>query len=95
MFKLTLLSIGFMLIYTAYTSMANIIALRFEKNGYGSLGSLSVGWVYFTWGFGSLLSATIVRKIGPKYSISSSTFANALWCYSAILTTFRIDQDST
>lgn len=91
--RLTLLSIGFFMLYTAYCATANIVSLALEKNGYGPLGFLSIGMIYISWGLGSLLSSTIYKRLGQRWSIFLGAISNATWIYSSLLTLNKQEDD--
>lgn len=93
--KLTKLAFGFLMIYTAYTSTANICSLIFARNGYGTLGFYSVGILYISWGLGGIFTASMCRYLGHKWSIVVSTLGNAFWCYAAILTINPLDENNS
>ena len=92
MVRLMKLAVGFLLLYTAYFSTANVLSLVLQQNGYGSLGFYSVGMVYISWGIGGIFSTTIVKRLGPKLSIFLGSFSNAVWIFSHIATIFLRDQ---
>jgi len=89
--KLTLLALGFFMLYTAYCATANIVSLALEKNGYGPLGFLSIGFIYISWGLGSLISSTIYKRISQRWSIFLGAVSNSTWIFSSLLTLNRSD----
>ena len=91
--SLTLLALGILMLQTAYTSTANIVSLMLEKNGYGPLGYLSIGFIYISWGLGSFISPTIYKWWGSRFSIFIGTFSNSTWIYSSIITLVERDSD--
>ena len=83
---MTLLSLGFLWLYIAYNSMANLVTSLFDKNGYGPLGNFSLSIIYILWGIGSFISASMLQRLGTRFCMAVSQLSNALWCAVSILT---------
>lgn len=88
------MSIGFLLVFTAYFTCQNFASKLLEEDGYDHIGYYSVGIVYLTFAFSSLLSKAIMKKL-RKVSIAMSIGAlcHTFWIISFILASFNFEKD--
>lgn len=62
----TLLGIAFMLMFTAYNSLQNMISSLYEQEGYHSLGQIALFGIYTAASLGHFLASYIIQRIGYK-----------------------------
>jgi fluoride ion exporter CrcB/FEX len=66
---LILISLGFLLLFTAFSTAQNLTTKILEDNDFGKLGFYALAVLYCTFGCFSFLSAPIVTYLGNKLSL--------------------------
>ena len=94
--RLLALSIGFLLLFTAFNTAASLAAKVLLDNEFGNLGFYSLGLLYLVFGFFSFLAAPIVRKLGAKTSLVVGSLCYSFYVGAFILPALRSQHlDST
>ncbi len=65
-FSVGLLGLSFMMIYTAYNSLQNMISELYEELSLGSLGQIALFCIYGAFGFTTFISSFMIEKLGYK-----------------------------
>ena len=91
--NLLLFSFGFLLLHMPFESNANLLSLMLERNGYGTLGFLSDGLNYFSWGIGSIFAPSLYKKLGQRWSMIMGAISNMSWILSSMASLLEDDED--
>jgi predicted DNA-binding transcriptional regulator AlpA len=87
----TILSLGFLFLFIAFNSAANISAQALENNGFNGLGFYTMAILYLVYSIGSFFSSYFVNKIGDKASLFLSGLCYAFWIFGFIPAAFYPD----
>ncbi|CDW81861.1 major facilitator superfamily protein [Stylonychia lemnae] len=84
MFSVTVLSMGFFMIYLADNTTMNLSSVILSKTGFGEWGFYYVALYFLFLGIGSIFSMPIILFLGEKLTIVISASTVCLWviCYS-------------
>ena len=88
---MTILSLGFLFLFIAFNSAANISAQALENNGFNGLGFYTMAILYLVYSIGSFFSSYFVNKIGDKASLFLSGLCYAFWIFGFIPAAFYPD----
>jgi hypothetical protein len=75
----TVLSFGFLFLFIAYMSTANISAQALKNNGFDGLGFYTLATVFLVLSFSSLFSSMFVNKLGDKASLFIGGLCHLFW----------------
>jgi hypothetical protein len=84
-YELTQASFGFFLLNVAYLSTTNLQTIILSDSGLGDTGFYSLGTQYLSWGLGSIISPTLMNKIGVRYCLVLGGLSNTVLILSIIL----------
>ncbi len=87
--RVTIISVGFLLLFIAFNSAANLSAQVLENDGFAGLGFYTMATLYFVFAFASFFSTTIVNKIGVKISLIIGSFCYFLWVFCFLAPAFK------
>lgn len=62
-----------------------------SADGYGSLGFYNLALISISCGFGCLVSATILKKIGAKACLIIGALSNALWVFGSLIVAMKYE----
>ena len=79
--RVTIISIGFTLLFIAFNSAANLSAQTMSNLGYGGLGFYTMAVLYLVFAFTSFFSTAIVNKIGTKASLIFGGLCYFFWVF--------------
>ena len=88
---MTILSVGFLFLFIAFNSAANISAQALENNGFGGLGFYTMATLYLVYALCSLFSSFLVNKLGDKSSLFLSGLCYAFWIFCFLPAAFYPD----
>jgi hypothetical protein len=77
--RITILSLGYLFVFIAFNSAANISGQALKNNGFESLGFYSMATLYLFFSFCSFFSSGIVNKLGAKASLFMGGFCYSIW----------------
>jgi MFS family permease len=77
--KVSILSVGFLFLFTAYNAAANLSAQALENNGFEGLGYYTMATLYLVFGFCAFTSSFIVKKLGAKASLFWGATCYSFW----------------
>ena len=66
-----------------------------ENSGFSHLGFFSLSILYFMLGAGSLISTTVMNKVGVKQSMAIGAVFDALWILCQIIPALKSEDEST
>jgi len=83
MFSVTVLSVGFFMIFLTDNTTMNLSSVVLSKTGFGDWGFYNVAFYFLCLGIGSIFSNPIVLFLKEKLSIVISAFTVCFWviCY--------------
>jgi hypothetical protein len=87
--RVVVISIGFFLLFSAFSSSANLSASAMQEDGFDKLGFYSMAILYFVFSFTSFFSYSIVNKLGTKKSLVIGALCYSLWVFSFLLPAFK------
>ena len=94
--RLTLISLGFLLLFIAFNSAANLSAKAMKDDGFDNLGFYSMAVLYFVFAFSSFFSTAIVNKIGTKTALVGGALCYFCWVFCFLCPAFYSEfPDST
>ncbi len=64
--RVAFLGVIFMIMFTAFNSLQNIVSKVYKEYGYDSLGEASILLLYFVFGISTFFTPFIIRKYGFK-----------------------------
>lgn len=73
--RIIFLGISFMIMFTSFNSLQNIVAKLYEEYHFNNMGQTAIMCIYGTFGVTSLFSSFIVKKLGYKKSMFLSALA--------------------
>ena len=86
---MAIVSVGFMLVFTAFNTCQNFAGKVLKDDGFDNLGLLSTSFLYCAFAFCSFFSSAIVTKIGKiKLTMGLGAFAYTFWIACFILPSF-------
>ncbi|KAM3137371.1 hypothetical protein pb186bvf_010551 [Paramecium bursaria] len=91
--KVSILGSQFLLMFSAFNSAQNLIALLYEQSGLGSLGISSLWVLYLVYAFGTLFSNNICSRVSPKYTLFFSGLMYSIYLSSGILVSWCYDNN--
>lgn len=87
--NLTILSLGYMMLFTAFNTCQNLSAKVMKDNGFDNLGYYSIAILYFCFSICSFFATAIVNKIGNiRISMSLGALCYSFWVLCFILPSF-------
>lgn len=73
------LGVTFMIMFTAFNSLQNIVSKKYEEYGYHNLGTASIILLYFVYGVFTFPAPFIIRMLGFKKSMFISSLGYGLF----------------
>jgi MFS family permease len=73
------LGVAFMIMFTAFNSLQNIVSKIYNDYGYTNLGTASVLLLYFVYGLFPFIASFIIRKLGYKKAMFFSSLGYAVF----------------
>ena len=64
--SVVILGVCFLLMFTAFNSLQNMISSIYEQMGFGTLGLISVFCIYGTFGVGTFFSAYVIERMSYR-----------------------------
>ena len=86
--RVLIISIGFLLLFIAFNSAANLSASAMKTDNLGELGFYSMAVLYLVFAFASFFSSAIVGKLGTKWSLIVGGLCYFFWVFCFILPAF-------
>lgn len=87
--NLTILSVGYMLLFTAFNTCQNLSGKIMKDNGFDNLGYYSLALLYFCFSICSFFATAIVNKIANiKLSLAIGALCYSFWVLCFILPSF-------
>jgi hypothetical protein len=83
--RLLILSVGFLLVFTAFNTAQNLAAKILRDNDLGDMGFYSLATVYASFGVCSLFSSNIVQSLGMRLSMFFGSACYVIYLASYIL----------
>ena len=83
-FKLIILSVGFLLLFSCFITAQNLSADVLEDLGFGDLGFYTLGVLYFSFAFSCFIATPIVNKIGDRASMFLGSIPYFLYVFSFV-----------
>ena len=83
--RLLILSVGFLLVFTAFNTAQNLAAKILRDNDLGDMGFYSLATVYASFGMCSLFSSKIVQSLGMRLSMFFGSACYVIYLSSYIL----------
>lgn len=77
--RVAYLGVAFMIMFTAYNSLQNIVSRLYGEYGYTNLGTASIILLYFVLGSFTFLSPFIIRTFGFKKSMLISSLGYTIF----------------
>ena len=78
--QVTILSIGFMLLFTSYSTCQNFASKVLQDDGFGNMGFLSLAVLYLVMAVCSFFSTAVVNKIGElKVAMCCGGLCYSFW----------------
>jgi hypothetical protein len=89
--RVMIISIGFFLLFLAFSSSANLSTSALETDGFDELGFYSLATLYFVFSFTSFFSYSIINKLGTKKSLLIGAFCYTFWIFCFLLPAFKAE----
>lgn len=77
--RVAFLGVAFMIMFTAFNSLQNIVSKIYNDYGYENLGQVSILLLYFTFGATTLVTPFLIRKLGYKKVLFISSLGYAVY----------------
>jgi hypothetical protein len=77
--RVTVISLGFLFLFIAFNSAANISGQALKNNGFDGLGFYTMATLYLVFSFCSFFSPFFVNKLGNKTSLFLSGLCYSFW----------------
>jgi hypothetical protein len=77
--RITIISVGFLLLFIAFNSAANLSAEAMKADDLDGLGFYTMATLYFVFAFSSFFSTGIVNKMGTKTSLVVGALCYFFW----------------
>lgn len=77
--RVAFLGVAFMIMFTAFNSLQNIVSKLYEDYGYGSLGQTAVLCLYFAFAACTFFSSFIIKSYGYKKVMFISSLGYAVF----------------
>ena len=77
--RVTVISLGFLFLFIAFNSAANISGQALKNNGFDGLGFYTMATLYLVFSFCSFFSPFFVNKLGDKTSLFLSGLCYSFW----------------
>ena len=77
--RVTLLSSGFLMLFIAFNSAANLSGQALKNDGFDGLGFFTMATLYLFFSFCSFFSSGIVNSLGAKWSLIVGGLCYSLW----------------
>jgi MFS family permease len=87
----TYVSVGFIIVFTAFYMTQNIAAKAMQDFGYDDLGFISQSCLFMSFSVTSLFCSSIVGKLGSKYSLVLAAVLRVVWQISFLIPATRYD----
>jgi hypothetical protein len=78
-------NLGFLILYIAYNSGANVQAKMMEQLGFGKLGFYNLACVQLTIVVGTMFSTTIISKLGIRVAHAGGAIGITIWTLSSLV----------
>lgn len=89
--RVTILSLGFLLLFIAFNSVSNISGQALKNNGFNGLGFYSLATLLLVFSFSSFFSSFFINKLGYKLSLFLGGLCYAFWILSFLPPAFYPD----
>ena len=87
--QVTLMSIGFMLLFTAFHVCQSMAVKILKDDGFSNLGFVTMATLYLAYALTSLFSMAIINKVGKiKITMSLGAFAYCFWIVCFLLPSY-------
>jgi MFS family permease len=93
--RVTIIAGGFLLLFIAFNSAANLSAKAMKDDDLGSLGFYSMAVLYFVFAFCSFFSTAIVNKLGTKMSLVCGALCYFFWVFCFLCPAFYADNKNS
>ena len=77
--RVALLGVTFMIMFTAFNSLQNMVSKIYAQYGYGNLGEISVLVLYFVFGITTFFTPYVIRQFGFKKVMFISSMGYAVY----------------
>ena len=92
--QVTIMSVGFMTLFTAFNTCQNFASKVLKDDGFDNLGFTSLAVLYLTFSIASFLSTAIVNKINNiALSMSLGGMCYSFWIVCFLLPSFYSERD--
>ena len=81
------LGLSFMIMFTSFNGLQNMLGQIYLQQGYKTLGSLSIFFIYALFSLSTLISPYFVNKVGYKYSFVLASLTYVAFSASGIYIT--------
>ena len=88
----TFMSALFLVLYIPFNTCQNTMSQIQKENGFGNLGFLVIGILYFAQMFGSLVSAQICSKIGLQWTFVVGALTMVIIIYTEVISAWRAER---
>lgn len=75
--RVAFLGVAFLILFTTFNSLQNIVSKLYTEYGYDGLGETSVLLIYLVFGAGTFFSPFVIRKYGFKKTMFLSALGYA------------------
>jgi fucose permease len=89
-----IIGVSFMLMFTAFNSLQNMISELYESLGLGPLGQIALFCIYGAFGLTTLVSSYLIEKMGYKKTMFLSGLGYAVFELTGLLVTSCKSADS-
>lgn len=85
MCKLLILSFGFQFLFCVFNTAQNLASQVLDDLGFGNMGFVSLGVLYFAFSFSCFVATPIVNKCGERFAMTMGALCYTLYTGSFIL----------
>ena len=89
--RVTVLSVGFLMVFIAFNSAANLSGQALTNDGLDNLGFLTSAFLYLVFAFTSFFAAPLVTWMGPEVSLFVGGLCYSFWVLCFIPAAFYPD----
>ena len=86
------LSICFLLLFSAFSSVQNIVCQYLINDGLYYTGYIALAVLYFFFGVGTIFANYLVNKIGVKVSLMLGGLFHSLWIFSMVFPSIKVSK---
>ena len=87
--KVVIVSVGFLLLFSAFFTASGLASKVLEDNDFGNLGFYSLGVLYIAFAVCSFISSKVVAKCGEKLALVGGSLTYSLYIATFILSSYR------